>query len=187
MTSSLSPRSRWCACVHVCVCMRMWVSAYGGLAGNAGPPREAGRLGGAAGGGDQFSAPGGVLSAALQGRVCTAQTVSPGGRSSGCLPSCCVLWRPRCPGGCGQEGGAEGWGPHAPGPKPEARPPERTARHSEPWEVASERPVWFLLVRVSRGCALQSPRIRPDRMCLSMAEPARPTLPQTVIPESHAF
>ena len=67
-----------CACVHVHVCMHVWVSACDGLAQNAGPPQEAGRLAARQAVGISSCAPGGVLSAALQRRVCTAQTVSLG-------------------------------------------------------------------------------------------------------------
>ena len=131
-------------------------SACSGPARNAGPPPEAGPLGSGAArqvAGIGSRAPGGALSAASQGHASTAQTVS--GAGSGADP-----WAAVRSGGCGVWGcvgrraGLGGGVPTLQAPEPEARPPERTAGYSEPWEAVPEQPVWFLLVRISRGRAL---------------------------------
>ena len=116
--------------------MHVWVSACGGLAQNAGPPQEAGRLAARQAAGISSCAPGGVV-CSIAG---AARNVSPGpilGLPALllCALEAMVSW------GVWAGGQGWGWGPHAPGPKPEARPPRRTAGHSEPWEVAPERPV----------------------------------------------
>jgi len=91
-----------CVCTCVCVCMHMWMSACGGPGRNAGPPPEAGPLGSGAArqvAGIASRAPGSALSAASQGHVSTAQTVSRAGlgadpqaavRSGGCGVWGCV-------------------------------------------------------------------------------------------------
>lgn len=121
VTSTLSPRSRWCACVHVrvCACVGECDRRAGTECRASSGSRAPGQSGGALGSGVGSRAPGGPLCAASQGRVSTAQTVSRAGsgadpRAAG--PSCRAHWRPWCLGVCGQEDGAGGWGPHAPGP-----------------------------------------------------------------------
>ena len=148
---------RVCVCVHVCVCVYAHV---GECVRWAGPECRAssgswasGQWGGASGGGDRLSCPRRCSFCSIAGtRVHSPDREQSwvGSRSSGCR----ALWGLWCLGVCGQEGGAWDGVPTLQAPEPEARAPERTAGYSEPWEAVPEQPVWFLLVRVSRGRAL---------------------------------
>ena len=77
----------------------------------------------------------------------------------------------------GRRTGLGGGVPTLQAPKLEARPPERTAGHSEPWEAAPERPELFLLVNALPGSKAESQEsVLTARVCRWQSREADATL-----------